>query len=72
MLNVYAHFLHAYYRNLSHISQCSGDLFLCEEIRDKLVQHLNYAINRLNDEEASKRLKIQNMALLEFKPKLIT
>ena len=58
---MYSRFLKKYYKNLNLISEVTHDVFLCEEILEKLVMNMNYTIKVLNEKETSQKYKIKNM-----------
>jgi hypothetical protein len=44
MMKTFTTFLLAYYSNISDLSLISEDAFLMEEVREKLVNNMNYTV----------------------------
>lgn len=63
-------FLNSYYENLDFFSSLGSDVLILEEIREKLVNNLNYTVEALNGQNAM-ALKTKNMKKLHFDPKHI-
>ena len=49
-LSVFSIYLHEYYKNIQIISETEPLCFLTEEIREKLVNNMNYTVEQLNGE----------------------
>jgi hypothetical protein len=49
-LQTFSIFLHEYYKNIQIISETEPECFLTEEIREKLVNNMNYTVEQLNGE----------------------
>ena len=58
------------YYEMTIITKYTKEIFLQEEIRDKMIHNLNYTINCLNGPKARETLKVKDMKDLGFDPKL--
>ena len=70
LVSTFLIFLNAYYENLDFFSYVGSKTLILEEIREKLVNNLNYTIEALNGKN-SLELKSKNMKKLNFDPKFI-
>lgn len=70
LVSTFLLFLNSYYENLDMFSYLGSDTLILEEIREKLVNNLNYTVEALNGQNAL-ALKTKNMKKLNFDPKLI-
>ena len=70
LVSSFLFFLNAYYDNLDLFSYIASKALIMEEIREKLVNNMNYTIEALNGKN-SLALKTKNMKNLNFDPKFI-